>query len=315
MSKHLPSKYFVIEERPNPTTDLYLIPKLLAKGIEMVKLSFDEQPPPEQLAGATIIFVRYVPKSWKIFVDRNLKIINEVIYFMDDDLFDFSATKGTPAKYRFKIARLSTLRQSWLKHIGAKLWLSTPHLMSKYAHWNPTQVYPRAMVRKRDIVQVFYHGSASHQREIHWLYDVMQEVLCADDNITFEIIGGPHVNKQYRTLPRTTILYPMSWQTYKTLLCQPGRAIGLAPLLDEPFNHARSYTKFFDITQTGAIGIYAKASQYSEVITDGVNGCLLDMDKSAWVAAILALARSPEKRASMYKHALIGVENIIEHEL
>ncbi|MGY8872672.1 MAG: hypothetical protein ACKVJE_19750 [Pseudomonadales bacterium] len=309
------NKFFVVEERPNPTTDLYLIPKLLAKGVDMVKLSFDDLPAVTQLTGATVIFVRYVPKKWKVFVTEHRGVIHDVVFFMDDDLFDLRATKGTPVKYRFKLARLSTSRQPWLKNMGAQLWLSTPHLMQKYADWNPVHVYPRAMVRRRDIVQVFYHGSSSHQREIHWLYDVMKAVLVEDENIAFEIIGGREVNKQFKSLPRTTVLHPMSWLTYKTLLCQPGRAIGLAPLLDEPFNHARSYTKFFDITQAGAVGIFATESQFAEVVEDQVNGRLVAMDKSAWVAAILELARSPEKRTAMYQNALNEVDHLVEHEI
>lgn len=308
-------KFFVVEERPNPTTDLYLVPKLLAKGVEMVKLSFDDLPSAKQLQGATIIFVRYVPKKWKLFITEHRDEIREVVFFMDDDLFDLRATKGTPVKYRFKLARLSTSRQPWLKNMGAKLWLSTPHLMQKYADWNPVHVYPRAMVRRREMVQVFYHGSSSHQREIHWLYDVMKAVLAEDENIAFEIIGGRDVNKQYKSLPRTTVLHPMSWLTYKSLLCQSGRTIGLAPLLDEPFNHARSYTKFFDITQAGAVGVFAKESQYAEVVQDQQNGRLVAMDKSAWVAAILELARSPEKRTAMYQNALDEVDHLAEHEI
>lgn len=316
MQKSAPSEtFFVIEERPNPTTDLYLVPKLLAKGVEMVKLSFDDLPTIQQLAGATVIFVRYVPKKWKLFITEHRDLIRDVVFFMDDDLFDLRATKGTPVKYRFKLARLSTSRQPWLKSMRARLWLSTPHLMQKYADWNPVHVYPRAMVRRREIVQVFYHGSSSHQREIHWLYDVMKAVLAEEENIAFEIIGGRDVNKQYKSLPRTMVLHPMNWLAYKTLLCQPGRAIGLAPLLDEPFNHARSYTKFFDITQTGAVGVFAKESQYAEVVQDQENGRLVAMDKSAWVAAILELARSPEKRATMYQNALNDIDHLVEHEI
>lgn len=308
-------QFFIVEERPNPTTDLYLIPKLLAKGVDIVKLSFDDLPAIHQLTGATVIFVRYVSTKWKLFITEHRDVVHNVVFFMDDDLFDLRATKGTPIRYRFKLARLSTSRQAWLKSMRAQLWLSTPHLMKKYAEWNPVHVYPRAMVKRREIVQVFYHGSSSHQREIQWLYDVMKAVLAEDENISFEIIGGREVNKQYKSLPRTTVLHPMGWLTYKTLLCQAGRTIGLAPLLDEPFNHARSYTKFFDITQAGAVGVFAKESAYAEVVEDQVNGRLVAMDKRVWVDAILELARSTEKRQAMLQNALIEVDNLVEHQL
>ena len=234
---------------------------------------------------------------------------------MDDDLFDISVTKGTPLRYRFKLARFSTLRQSWLKAMDAQLWLASDFLMNKYASWNPTQVYPRAMVKKNEIVQVFYHGSFTHRADILWLYDVIKAVLIANENVTFEIIGNSDVNKLYKHLPRTTVLHPMSWQTYKYLLSQPGRKIGLAPLLDVPFNYARSYTKYFDITQAGATGIYASKSQFSEVVKNRENGMLIEMEKKLWVEAILELAREPTLRDQLYHEALNRIEHLVEHEI
>ncbi|WP_428243103.1 glycosyltransferase family 1 protein [Gynuella sp.] len=308
-------RFFIVEERPNPSTDLYLLPKLFAHGIDPIKTSFDNLPTPKQITGASIILVRYISKKWKTFITQHRALIKDVILFMDDDLFDVAGSHSIPLRYRWKIVRLTASRQGWLRAMDAKLWLSTPHLLNKYADWQPEHVYPRAIARKREVIQVFYHGSASHQREIHWLYEIIKAVLLENPALSFEIIGGQNVYKLYRDLPRTTILHPMPWQTYKTLLCQPGRQIGLAPLMDIPFNHARSYTKFFDITQTGAVGIYAKDSQYAEVIEDHQNGILLDMDKDAWIEAILELAGMPEQREAMHQQALKTVADVVQHEV
>lgn len=86
------------------------------------------------------------------------------------------------------------------------------------------------------------------------------------------------------------VLHPMKWPAYRALLCRPGRAIGLAPLVDGRFNRARAHTKFFDITQGGAVGIYAQGDVYGGVVEHERNGLLLPMDADAWVAAILRLA-------------------------
>lgn len=309
------SNIFLIEERPNPTTDLYLLPKLMAKGVTPVKLSLKEIPSPDKLEGATLIFIRYVSREWMQCVDQHGHKLSGVVFFMDDDLFDRSASKGTPLRYRFKLSRLSASRQKWLKKMGAELWLSTTHLMEKYADWNPVHVYPRAMVKPQSLVRVFYHGSASHRREISWLYKVMAQVLERDTRICFEIIGDKGVNQKYRSLPRTHILHPMDWPSYKALISQPGRHIGLAPLLDEPFNHARSYTKYFDITRAGAVGIFAKQSQFSEVVEDHRNGILLDMDEKQWVDAILTLASNEPLRNKLYANALVKIDDLIDHEI
>ena len=306
-------KIYIVEERPNPTTDLYILPAFLGQGRDVIKLSLHELPKLKANSTFSVVFVRYLSASWKRFLNQHRAQLVDLVFFMDDDLFDLSATKGTPFRYRHKLYKLAFKHQAWLRSMDASLWLSTPHLMEKYQSWKPVQVLPRPMAQPTEVITVFYHGSSSHKREIHWLYDVMKSVLEQDERISFEIIGGKEVNKQYKSLPRTVVSHPMSWETYTRWIAQPGRAIGLAPLLDEPFNHARSYTKFFDITQAGAVGIYAEASQYSEVVTHGKNGYLLNMEKLSWVNAILELAGNTGKRDQMLENARLSVNSLAEH--
>lgn len=306
-------KIYIVEERPNPTTDLYILPTFLGQGKEVVKLSLNALPKLKADTTFSIVFVRYVSPLWKRFLNQHRSQLVDLVFFMDDDLFDLAATKGTPLRYRHKLYKLAFKHQAWLKLMNARLWLSTPHLMEKYESWKPVQVLPRPVAQPPEVITVFYHGSSSHKREIHWLYDVMKLVLEQDERISFEIIGGKDVNRQYKSLPRTIISHPMSWQTYTRWLAQPGRTIGLAPLLDEPFNHARSYTKFFDITQAGAVGLYAEASQYSEVVEHGSNGYLLPMDKEVWAHTILKLASNTLQRNEMLANARLGINELAEH--
>jgi len=293
----------IVEERPNPSTDFFVLPKLLADNKNVVKFTFNQLPSAQQICGATIIFIRYVPKNWQQFVSSNRQNIRNVIFFMDDDLFDLRATQGTPLRYRYKLAKLSTVRQSWLVKTQASLWVSTPYLMKRYSKWNPVLIVPRAISDSKQTTRVFYHGSASHQDEIQWLYTVMSEVLAANQNISFELIGDYVVNKQYKQLPRTTVLHPMDWPSYKNLLQQPGRHIGLAPLLNKPFNQARSHTKFFDITLCNAVGIYADHPAYQSIVKHQENGFLLPMNSKTWADAILQLSQNESLRNEMLKTA------------
>ena len=95
----------------------------------------------------------------------------------------------------------------------------------------------------------------------------------------------------------------MKWDSYNAFLDMQGRDIGLAPQLKHPFNSARSYTKFFDITRCGAAGIYSSSSACAEVINDGVDGLILDMDEESWVDAILKLAGDSELRMQIIENA------------
>ncbi|MEH6472467.1 MAG: glycosyltransferase [Halopseudomonas sp.] len=314
MAQVSPSVAYIVEEQPNPSTDFFVEPALATAGCDsatrIVRCRFTELPKVEALNGAVVIFVRYVPKPWKQLVESARDQISQIIFFMDDDLLDLGASKGMPWRYRIKLARLATLRKRWLRTLSAKLWVSTPFLHNKYQDWNPSLVSPKPLSRTDSTIRLFYHGSASHNDEIRWLYPVIKTVLLNDERLSFEIIGGKEVNQMFRELPRTTVVHPMKWLAYKAFLSQPGRMIGLAPLLDIPFNQARSYTKFFDITHAGAIGIYARNPIFAEVVVDGVNGLLVEMDQQQWIEAIQTLVANKKGRRTMCENAASTMQSL-----
>jgi len=290
----------LVEERPNSSTDYFVRPVLQAGGRPIICHGFRSSlPDPNALTGAGVVLVRYVPTAWARFIERHRSQLAELIFFMDDDLFDLTATRGTSWRYRLKLARLATWRRDWLRAQGAGLWVSTPYLRDKYAEWSPRLIRPAPLLASDESVRVFYHGSASHEAEIRWLYPVIEAALQAEPRLTFEIIGAARVNRLYRRLPRTTVVHPMSWPAYQSFITMPGRQIGLAPLLDSPFNRARSCTKFFDITRAGAVGIYAPGPVCAGMVEHGVNGWVVPLKPDDWTQAIIELARDPERHRTL----------------
>ena len=301
---------YLVEEQPNPSSDFFVLPAVFADCSRIVRCSFAELPSPAELDGATVIFVRYVPSAWMKLIQSVRSRLRALIFFMDDDVLDLGASAGTPLRYRFKLMRLAGWRAGWLKRMGAELWVSTPYLLHKYSALNPKLVLPSPITNPFEVCRVFYHGSASHLAEIRWLYPVMEEVLRRDERITFEIVGGQDVYRLYRGLPRVTVVHPMKWQAYQDFLSLGTRHIGLAPLLEMPFNQARSYTKFFDITRCGAVGVYSPKSECAEVVTHGEDGLVVALDQAAWVEAILGLAGDGLRRAAMSQNARSSMDGL-----
>lgn len=294
---------FVVEEGPNPSSDYFVMPFLREQGIDATRLTFSGLPPAQQLKGATIIFVRYIPAAWKALVQRYRSDIAAVYFFMDDDLFDWRATINMPLRYQWKILRYSRRHRAWLESLGAQLLVSTPYLQNKYAGWQPRLLPPQAPQPGEPPIELFYHGSASHGADLRWLRPVIEEVLARDERLVFEVIGNASVNRLFKGLPRVQVLHPMKWGGYRALIRRPGRAIGLAPLLDSPFNRARSHTKFFDITLAGAVGIYAHGDVYGGIVQHEQNGLLEPMDQNTWVEAILRLADDEKLRNRLLQEA------------
>jgi len=296
---------YLVEEQSNPSTDYFILPAISSLGLRAVHCGFEDMPSPADLEGACVIFVRYLPKAWSKLIEGVRANLHSLIFFIDDDVLDTGATAGLPLRYRYKLARLGSRQAAWLKNQKADLWVSNEYLLKKYASWNPKLVLPSPLPLVREYCRVFYHGSASHDAEIRWLRPVMDEVLSRDEHISFEIIGGRDVHRMYRGIPRVTVVHPMKWTSYGAFQSLRGRHIGLAPLLDTIFNKARSYTKYFDITRSGAVGIYSPNSAYAEVVTHGHNGLIVVLEQKAWAEAILNLAKDENWHRTM----LLNAEN------
>ncbi|MEI8403285.1 MAG: hypothetical protein WCG12_20980 [Alcaligenaceae bacterium] len=117
---------YLVEEGPNPSTDYFLMPALKGLTQPIVRCAWSSPLPSVQgLAGATVIFVRYIPSDWKRLVRQAHHCLAELVYFMDDDLWDYRAAAGLSLKYRFKLARYATRHRRWLHTLHVKLWVST----------------------------------------------------------------------------------------------------------------------------------------------------------------------------------------------
>lgn len=364
---------YLVEERPSPTTDFFLSP-LVASAIAPVpprqsaparRCGFGEVPPLQDLNGAEVIFVRYLPRAWVRTLSHPDLRLQRLALFIDDDLLDPSAWGGLPWSYRWKLFWLSGRHLGWLgrrlQRGQAELWVGSVALQRKYARYQPRLILPRpiqliqptplssrpnqpetirparsqsdpilgnalrpypiaahptrpspqrssvaALSRRAPLallIQLFYHGSASHQREHAWVQQLVHKLLAADARLSLEVIADQRIAKGYLGLPRARVIRPMDWLRYREFIQRPGRHIGLAPLLPSAFNAARSYTKFFDITAAGAVGLYTRGSVYEEIVEHEQDGLLLPLDPECWIAEILDLATDTARRERLIFNA------------
>ncbi|WP_173272477.1 glycosyltransferase family 1 protein [Thiosulfatimonas sediminis] len=306
----------IIEERENPSTDYFVLPQFPLTKFDVKRCTFNQGISADLLTDAIVVFVRYLPKKWRQLVAENRVVLKSLYFFMDDDLLDLKASKGMPLRYRWKLLTLAALHKNWLLQQQAEFWVSTPYLLNKYHAYSPDLMTPKPVQALHNSVKVFYHGSASHKAEIEWLLPVMTAVLARNKNVCFEIIGGPSVYQAFKGLPRVQVIHPMGWEAYQHFIKQPGRHIGLAPLLDSAFNAARSYTKVFDITQAGAVGIYSVNSEsagfVASICSSGVipAGLVLPLEPALWIEAILELADDVERRQLMLEQAQVRLASL-----
>ena len=302
----------IVHQAENPTTDFYFRSRLSAQNDVRVHYFTHEQLADEAvLEGATLIIVRYLSPVWRRHITRYRNHLDQLIYFMDDDLFDWRVLLQVSGGLGWKWFRLAWRHQRWLKYMNARLCVSSPYLVNKYAHLQPSLLPPQNPYGQlSDDVDnlsvratVFYHGTISHLREIRWLRPVIEQLLRHRQDIQVELIGHSQVRKYFQHLPQVTVVQPMSWTDYRRRIQGSTYTIGLAPLLVDRVNQARAPTKFYDITAAGAVGLYAQGDVYKSIVNDGVNGCLLSMQPDAWVDRILALLDDPQGCRSLYQNA------------
>jgi len=296
-------RVFVVEERDNPSSAYFLLPALEGLGLPVTRAGFAAVPPPEALDGALVVLVRYLPGPWARLLARHRDVLAGLAFFMDDDVLDPAVFAGLPWRYRFKLWRLASRRVGWLRGQRAQLWVSTPALAAKYAAWPPRRLAPVDLPdtpgSRSDLRRVFYHGSASHRDDIRFLVPVARELLADDARLRFEIVGGGNVGRLFAALPGASVVRPMPWPAYRRFAVGEVRHVGLAPQGESPFNRARSYTKFFDITRAGAVGVYTAGSACATVVTSGRDGLVVPMDPVAWVDAVRFLLADEPRRLAM----------------
>jgi hypothetical protein len=298
----------VVEERPTPSTDYYIKSFINRFGYDDYQRVSGSTPIVlSDILNNSVIFIRYVPASWRRVVEKYCASFEELFLFIDDDILDFSSVRSFPAWYQFKILKNLIGLQTWMRACRVRLCVSNPLLQAKYEVYNPCLLQPSSPYNavEKDLVTVFYHGTtATHFAEVKWLVPVVEAVLASHSRVVFEIIGTSKVKKCFQNFERVNVLHPMNWPSYQALISRKCHDIGLVPLLDNPFNRFRSHVKCFDITQAGAVGIYADHDVYRGVIRSDENGVLRKMDQSLWIEAINILVCDDALRERLYQQAV-----------
>jgi hypothetical protein len=296
-----PAQAAVLSEGHTASTDYLILPYLEQLGYQTTVLDGAALDKANLNGYQLLVISRYVTSQQLALLARYQPCGLQIVYFMDDDLFDLRALAGLPLRYQWKIFHTALIRRPQLKRICDAFWLSNQHLLEKYAALKPVLVNPTASAKTlanhpKTAVHVCYHGTASHYAELAWLIPVIAAVQAQSDHIHFELFGSSKWAQAVKKYPRVSILHPVSWSNYLAYTSVQKRDIGLAPLLPSHFNAARGATKFFDYARMGAIGLYSDVAPYQGFIRDGVDGCLLANDQALWVAKILQLASDVGQR-------------------
>jgi glycosyltransferase involved in cell wall biosynthesis len=228
---------------------------------------------------------------------------------IDDNFFDVpeynvggqgSSTRGQKMK----------VWTAWLNSADA-ITTTTPTIASVIASHTtiPVHIVPNTVrpdwfdedKRPHDDIRIVLTGaSGNHWAQVEFMSGILREVHDSHDNVKIAIFG--HFPAQFLDLPR---VYSIRWAPvplYFRLLKHLAPDIGLAPLMDNPFNRCKSAIKYYEYAMAGAAGVYSALDPYEEV-TDGVTGLVVPNDEHEWLSAIDRLITDVDTRRRISHNA------------
>jgi len=298
-----PEEVWILAPPDSPSRDVYQ-PHImkLAKGAR-VEFADSSLPPTacwQPAKHAWVVVIRYACKPWLHCLWQHRKTVSKVTWFMDDDIPSITSARELPADYRRKTDRRYRAMRPIMAKLGATFAFSTSELAARYPDTNADIWRPSFVTgSSRAALTYFYHGTSAHIREIQWLVPIVREVQKQVPDAWFEVMCDGYVKKLFHGIPRIKCLHALGWSDYLDYTACHPKELGLAPLLETPLNMARAPVKFFDITRSGAGGIYSKIGPFPSLVRHEETGLLLENNPTLWIESIVDLLGNEERRNRM----------------
>ncbi len=230
-----------------------------------------------------------------------------LVFDLDDDLLNIPRTHpdASVLRPRSKIVRR-------MLDVADVVWLSTSGLAERLRSLRPDAAVrvnglderiwrmPTAPLQDQP-VRILCMGTTTHDRDFALIVPALVRLKTEyDDRIAIDIVGMTSRNDLPRGLnriglpPSATRSYPgfVNWLTS----AEPSWHIGLAPLLDTPFNLCKSPIKAMDYAAMGLAVLASDTPAYRGSIADGPAGQLVPNDPDAWYRALNWMLRNWDAR-------------------
>ena len=255
--------------------------------------------------------------SWKT---KGKKCILEI----DDDLFNEQGLLDRTSKTKKEVSNLVEMMR-WLASSVDAVIVSTPllsQLVSKYNKnvflvqnnidsklWEiKSKIPPKKFLAnsRKKTVKIGYIGTPTHDSDLLIVKSAIKRIENEYGNkVEVEVIGAfqkslstPLFGKAIGLPKNTTYVKFVEW-----LKLRVDWDIAIIPLADDEFNRSKSHLKFLDCTALGLVSICSNVPAYNFIVSNNVNGLLVDNTEADWYRAIKTLIDDPKLRHQLLKNA------------
>ena len=274
-------------------------------------------------AGANVLLCRSLPLSWLRWLERHRQAFGYIGYLIDDDIEAAANDPTLPPAYRKRMARVAKLQPRLVALSNEVIACSavlaerfrplhrcvsvlTPPLIATL----PVKTHFESSPSSSAPWRIGFHGTRAHLNDLMHIAPALQAIQQTRNDTQLELMLGKHAPKALVELPNVLAPDPLPWHAFRNYQAKCQLHIGLAPLLNTPFNQGKSFIKFLDIAAMGGVGIYSNRYPYTEVVRHEVNGLLVEDSPQAWQAAIEQLLNDPVATATMAQQAAKDASDI-----
>jgi glycosyltransferase involved in cell wall biosynthesis len=250
-----------------------------------------------------------------------------LVFDLDDDLLDIPARHPDAKVLR---PRANVVRR--MLDVADQVWLSTPGLAERLSGIRPDAVVMENRLDERiwtppvtpvsdQPVRILCMGTTTHDQDFKLIEPALLRLKAEyRDRVVIDIVGMTSQNALPPGLNRVAPSangrrsYPgfVHWVT----TVQPAWHIGLAPVLDTPFNRAKSAIKAMDYAAMGLAVVASDTPVYRGSIADGPAGVLVANSPAAWYRTLDEMIRHRDRRlatASNARAAFLGRASLASH--
>lgn len=228
-----------------------------------------------------------------------------VIYHIDDNLLNIPPSLGAEIQKRQGAQDVIESRAAQLAGCDL-IYASTARLAAELGRRFPAQpifhgIYAPylgdalvAAEQGKAKPIIGYMGSKGHQEDIELVAPAVERLLNERPELRFEIFGTIQMPPSLAHFGNRVSAHKVnkSYQEFLKVLSDLGWQVGLAPLVNEPFNLCKAPTKYIEYTAAGIPVIASNVPVYADVIPNG-GGLLVDDD---WYMPLVAMLDGAQLR-------------------
>ncbi len=245
-----------------------------------------------------------------------LPLRRRLVYMIDDDVDAGIEDESLPYLYRQKLRMVEQPVGKRMTRVAGVAVVSsaalvrlfepvmTTHLVQPY--WSETLAslgHFDALSDPDAAVDLAFLGSIVHRRDLEFLYPVLASLLARHENLRVHIPERHSLPAAFDRHPRVLRIPGLGWTAYRAGIARRRFHIALYPLLDSPFNRARSVNKLIEHAVTGAAPIYsADWAESGRLMREGAGICVPNSQED-WIEAASQLIRAPQRARNVARNA------------